>query len=68
MYSILILDDKTKEWKFYQNEASEKWTGSLAEVTTQYATLLKTYPSIYLTVVHNTSIDFSGLAITDVTE
>lgn len=67
MYSIMIRDAKeASKWSFYLDEDEAVWEGSLAEVKAEVTKLLATTTTGRIKVVHNTTIDFSGIVITDV--
>lgn len=67
MYSILIRSGTT--YSYYQAEEGINFTGTLAETKAEVISLLKKGTALNtLVVVHNTTIDLSSLAITDVTE
>lgn len=68
MYSILILDGDTASYTFLKDEVGAVWTGTLAETKIKYVSLLKTYTTSKLTVVHNTTVDLTNIEITDVVE
>lgn len=67
MYSILIRSGTA--YSYYQAEEGINFTGTLAETKAEVISLLKKGTALNtLVVVHNTTIDLSSLAITDVTE
>ena len=68
MYSILILDGDTATYTYVKDDVGVVWTGTLAEAKIKYISLLKTYTTSMLTVVHNTTVDLSSIEITDVVE
>lgn len=68
MYSILILDTSVSKWDFAKDDTDSVWTGTLAEAKSKYISLLKSYTTQVLKVVHNTTVDLSDITIADVTE
>lgn len=67
MYSILIRGTGAN-WAYHLDDNEAVWTGTLAEAKAEVTSLLATTTTNNIKVVHNTTIDFSGVAITDVTE
>lgn len=66
MYSILIRAEG-KNWQYHLDEDEAVWEGTLAEAKAEVVKLLATVTTNNIKVVHNTVIDFTGVAITDVT-
>lgn len=69
MYSILIRDSSNAaKWSFHLDEDEAVWEGSLEEAKAEVTKLLATITTNKIKVVHNTTIDYSGVVIADVTE
>lgn len=66
MYSILIRGTG-KNWSFHLDADEAVWEGTLAEAKAEVTSLLATTTTNNIKVVHNCTIDFSGVTITDVT-
>lgn len=65
MYSILILNDKGS-YDYSKDDAGADWKGTLAEAKSKLVALMNTYTATRLVVVHNTTVDMSGITIADV--
>ena len=65
MYSILIRAEG-KNWQYHLDEDEAVWEGTLDEAKAEVVKLLATVTTNNIKVVHNTVIDFTGVAITDV--
>lgn len=69
MYSILIRDaSNASKWSFHLDDDEAVWEGTLAEAKSEVQKLLATVTTNKIKVVHNTTIDYSGVTITDVAE
>lgn len=69
MYSILIRDaSDASKWSYHLDDDNAVWEGSLDEAKAEVTKLLATTTTNKIKVVHNTTIDYSGVVIADVTE
>lgn len=69
MYSILIRDaSDASKWSYHLDDDNAVWEGSLDETKAEVTKLLATTTTNKIKVVHNTTIDYSGVVIADVTE
>lgn len=67
MYSILIRDSSNaSKWSFHLDDDEAVWEGTLAEAKAEVQKLLATLTTNKIKVVHNTTIDYSGIVIADV--
>ena len=67
MYSILIRDaSNASKWSFHLDDDEAVWEGSLAEAQEEVTKLLATTTTNKIKVVHNTTIDYTGIVIADV--